>query len=448
MPASVTFDALPWQADVLLDETSDTIMVAAGLGCGKSRCFAEKAILLTVANYPYTGMVIEPTLPMVRRNLLPAFEEAFNERLIPWRYHKTNHVISFRAGGNWMSVELGSGEHPESLKGPNLAFGIGDEAGLFHDDVWRHFPPRIRHPKARVSQLLMGGTPEGLGAFRLWAEGEWDPNERGIRRLVRASTYDNWHLQPSPEAYVRKRLGHLSAADVERYVKGLFVPLGMRVYPFDAALHNAVTLSTPFDGRIEVGADFNIGKMCWTVGTTRGDHHHVFGEVVRLNTTTWDQVQALVGFVRDALDRWWPGAAPHSREDAASRITMFVDPSAKAHNTRAFDSDVEIIHRAGIREVLHSYAVIPIKDRVASVSWRFNEKRLSIDCAACPELKNALEMQGYGKDGQPEKKRGELDLSGPNDALGYLVWGHPHWRASMPQGNQAPTVDSYAIGAA
>ena len=44
-------------------------------------------------------------------------------------------------------------------------------------------------------------------------------------------------------------------------------------------------------------------------------------------------------------------------------------------------------------------------------------------------------MQGYDSSGEPRKGEGEADLSGAIDAAGYLVWGIPTWRASLPQGN-------------
>ena len=77
------------------------------------------------------------------------------------------------------------------------------------------------------------------------------------------------------------------------------------------------------------------------------------------------------------------------------------------------------------------------RDRVMSVNARSRLNRLFVDVAACPHLVASLEKQGRDVNGEPEKdKDPERDLSGPADALGYLVWGHPHWRATVPQGNR------------
>lgn len=434
--ARANFGALPHQAEGLADETSDTIVFVGGMGSGKTDFVAKKSVLLAVKNHPVIGAVLEPSYPMVRKILLPTYEQLFEERGIPWRYHRGDHLIRFSIGGRWFSIQLATGEKPEHLKGPNLAFALGDEAGILDDEVFRNLPARVRHPQAKVRQVVWAGTPEGMGTFRTWAEGPWDPS-RGIRRVIRAKTYDNHHLQPTPQHYVSTKLGHLDAADIDRYVHGLFVPSGQRVYDFHRAQHSLAPGFDPFTGgEILVGCDFNVGKMCWVLGTVTGDALHVWGEVVRYNTTTWDQVEATITQVRDLWDRMYPGPWPHRREDVADMLRLHVDPSAKARNTRAADSDVGVIHRAGVRHVLHYHGIIPIRDRVMSVNWRLRLGKLTVDTAACPNLTESLELQGRDKAGDPEKKAGKSDLSGCADALGYMVFSQPRWRVSSPQGNQ------------
>lgn len=437
-------DVLPAQAEVLCDTTSDNILFVGGMGASKTWTMVLKSILLSGANHPFPVQVYEPTFPMVRKILLPTYEEVFDRYGFPWRYHKSEHTVQFAHDGVWSRIHLDSGEEPDRLVGPTLAAVLIDEAGKQKQGVWDKLPTRVRHPGARVLQFCAFGTPEDFGPFYQWCEGEWDESTRGTRRVVRADTRSNIYLPPTPDEYVRRRFGQLGPEDFERYVCGRFVPLGQRVYPFDRRAHAAATTEDPFRGDILVGCDFNFGKMVWIIGSRRGDHLHVFAELVRRQTTTWDQAAALVALLRREMDRW-RGRDPmygSTAEEACMGVTAYVDPSARNRSVRAYDSDVEQMRRAGLRRVYHEGAAIPIRDRVSSVAWRLRIGAMTVDTAACPELTKALEMQGYDSNGEPKKGEGEADLSGAADALGYMVYGIPPWRASMPQGNSV-TYSAY-----
>jgi hypothetical protein len=89
-------------------------------------------------------------------------------------------------------------------------------------------------------------------------------------------------------------------------------------------------------------------------------------------------------------------------------------------------------------EVQCNVSPIPVRDRVMTVNARCRMDKLLVDVAQCPDLVRSLEKQGRDRNGDPEKDSDpERDLSGPVDALGYLIWAVPHWRASVPQGNRA-----------
>jgi hypothetical protein len=425
---------LPHQADLVEDTTSDTLIDVAGLGSGKTLGLVYKALAIAGVNGNIPTYVVEPTYPMVRKILVPTFEEVLEKHRIPYTYNRVDHLLRVRLAGKWCPIQLESSEHPDKLKGPNIGSALIDEAGMHKPDVWRHLPPRCRHPDARVRQFVAVGTPEGLNTFQEWAEGDWDERKRGTRRVIRAQTYDNLFLQPSPQEYVRTKLSHLDETDIDQYVRGLFVARGTRVYrAFQRDIHGMPAHS--FSRMpIVVGADFNVGKMCWTIGVVRRDELHIIGEVIRRDATTWDQGEALTRAVQDLLAR--DGSPYMPIADVRRMITIHCDPSAKARSTRANRSDVEQLRDMGF-EVQCNLSPIPIRDRVMTVSARLRLNRLFVDVAACPALVASLEKQGRDRNGDPEKDSdAERDLSGPVDALGYLIWGHPHWRATVPQGNR------------
>ena len=292
---------IPHQDDLLNDTTSDTIIDVAGLGSGKTTGIVIKALDLAAKNYPVLGMVTEPTFPMVRKILIPAFAQFLNKHSIPWRYNKNEHVLTARLGGNWCSIQLDSCHDPERLKGPNLAFAIVDEAGICDPGVWEHLPARVRHEDARVAQFIAVGTPEGFGDFYDWAEGRWDEGERGVRNVLRAETYDNIFLKDGPEAYIRKRLSHLDEQDLQQYVRGLFVARGSRVYK--AFLREDCHARVPIGrNRIEVGADFNWARSCWVPSVPSGQSRcHVIGEVIGYDRTTEQMGEDLTMYIQGRI---------------------------------------------------------------------------------------------------------------------------------------------------
>lgn len=435
-------DVLPHQGEVLEDIESDTLIDVAGLGSGKSAAVVMKAVQLAGLNWPIPIGVYEPTYPMVRDILVPMFEEYLTAQDIAWRYNRQDHNLYVRMRGRDHLIMLRSTDNPASLKGPNLAAVIIDEAGSHKHDVWRHLPPRARHPKAPHKQFVAVGTPEGFNDFYDWAEGAWDESKRGRRHVVRAQTYDNIYLDGGPEEYIRRKLSHLDDVDLDQYVRGLFVARGSRVYRSFDRMQHGVPFTGSTAGRVfEVGADLNYGKTVWTVAVTGPMGGHVIGEVCRYDTTTEDLGEELSQYVQETVER-------HERRtptiaEARRRTKIYLDPSAKSHTVRAHKSDVTTLREMGFG-VECNHETIPVKDRVMSVNWRFRERALWVDTASCPELTRALEQQGRDKNGEPEKSRDpRQDLSGPVDSLGYWVWGHYDWRASVPRGNTAPAVGGY-----
>jgi hypothetical protein len=423
---------------------------------GKTSGIVIKALDLAARNWPVGGMVVEPTFPMVRKILIPAFRQFLNKRNIPWRYNKNEHVLTVRLAGKWCEIQLDSAHDPERLKGPNIAYAIVDEAGICDPGVWEHLPARVRHEDAKVAQFIAVGTPEGFGDFYEWAEGKWGESvdvspdgitvseERGVRHVLRAETYDNIFLKDGPEAYIRKRLSHLDESDLEQYVRGRFVAKGSRVYRGFTDENGRVMRMG--NSRIHVGADFNVGRMCWEYGERVGSEGiHIHGEVIRYDTTTERQGEALTMVLMERLTR--ETGRQWGTAEVRRMTTIHCDPSAKNRSTRAERSDVEQLREMGF-EVQCNRTTIPIKDRVSTVNWRAREKHLTVDILQCPELVRSLKQQGRDKNGEPEKKahdpdNPDADLSGPADALGYLVWAFPEFRRSVPQGNNEVRVSGY-----
>jgi hypothetical protein len=433
---------------MLTDLTSDTLIDVAGLGSGKTRGVVYTALDRAARNGEIPTYVVEPTVPMIRKILVPTFREVLDElemvRGADYTYNKVDHLLTVRLAGRWCPIQFESSHDPERLKGPNIGTAIVDEAGIHHPDMWRHLPPRCRHPKAAVRQFIAVGTPEGMDTFQEWAEGPWDESKRGSRNVIRAQTYDNTFLKPSPQEYVRTKLSHLDETDIDQYVRGLFVARGTRVYrSFRRDEHGQPTPQGLHGVKFYVGADFNFGKMCWVVGIQRGSEDlHIIGEVVKRDITTEDQARALISYLQERIVRMQPNAYV-TTEEIIRRTTIHVDPSARNASVRAYKSDVVTLRDMGF-EVWCAHETIPIRDRVMTVNARFRSNHLFVDVAECPELLRTLEKQGRDKMGMPEKHTDpERDLSGSGDGCGYLLWGFPQWRATTPRGNDRARMTGY-----
>lgn len=438
MDGAEVVTVLPWQGDVLEDDQSPIIAAPCGLGAGKTRLLVDWALHRGWLNSPIPTMLVEPTYGMVTDILLPMFEEVCDQRKILYRWvgpqggGRKSSTVTIKPGHGVpdFDIMLRSADEPKRLDGKNIGAAGIDEAGQCKSGTIGRVRRRVRHPLARVRQLLITGTPEDLGDYYEWCEAKPQPGTR----LVRANTAENIWL---PEDYVSTTLSHLDEDDRQQYMRGHFIARGSRAYrSFNRAIHG-MPCTRIGDSRIEVGADFNFGKMSWIEAVSRGDEGHVFGELVRYDTTTWDQGEALTRHLQERLAGETRDGFLPTIEEVRRRTTIYCDPSAKNASVRASESDVQQLRRMGF-DVRVSHTTIPVKDRVMTTNWRFRDPpRLFVDVGACPKLTEALERQGRDEHGDPVKDRDpKKDLSAETDALGYWLWtGHPEWRATVPAGN-------------
>lgn len=427
---------LRWQGRVLADHLSPIIASPAGLGAGKTRLLIEWVLHRGWVNAPIPSMLVEPTFGMVTDILLPQFEEIFEERKMRYRWvgpqggGRKSSTITVKPGFGVPDYDilLRSADEPKRLDGKNLGVAGVDEAGQCKRGTIDRVRRRVRHKHAKVRQLFLTGTPENLGEYYEWAEGKPQPGTN----LIRADTTENIYL---PDDYVTTTLSHLDEEDREQYMRGRFIVRGSRAYrSFHRGTHN-VPCERIGQGRIEVGADFNVGKMSWVSSIMKGPNEaHIFKETIGWDTTTEEQGDRLTKDLQDRIAIENNGRIPAIAE-VRRRTTIHTDPSAKNRSTRATRSDVVQLREMGF-EVKCNIEPIPVKDRMATVNARLKNNHLLVDGAHCPLLVKALEQQGRDGNGDPIKdNEPKKDMSAETDALGYLCWGHPSWRATVPSGN-------------
>ncbi len=402
---------------------SKWLVFVGGFGSGKTELVVRKALWLAWKNAPLPVAVYEPTYQMVGRILLPAFEAHLAKIGAPKLWHESKHRLRVWLHGRRLELWLLGAKNPDHQKGPNLPAALVDEAGQVDSKAIRAISSRVRG-KGKCLQFVLSGTPETMaGEFYDAAERQTEKfrglYDAGDLAIVRAQTYDNPFIDP--DEYIRTQLAGLSEDEIDRYVRGLFVPPRGRVYSnFRPAEH-----VRPWDGgygslvQLALACDFNLDPMCWALCVMRRIggkwHAHVIDEIIRSNTNTAEQAHEAAAIVAELRtgDLWAPDL-----HVAASEVNAYSDPAGAARSTKSptSSSDHDLLRRQGFKVVAEN-AHPRVRDRVytLNVGW-LAEDRLLV-APHCTETIKSLSSQGYDKYGEPDKTRG---LDHIPDALGYM----------------------------
>lgn len=416
-------ELLAHQLELVLDETSSAVVLSGGFGAGKTFGLVAKVCQLGALNWPTAGLVIEPTYPMVRDILVPTFRDCFTAWGVPWRYHKTDHILTVNVGtARPFDVYLRSGDEPDRIIGFNAGWGAMDEHEKQTHEVWKMLNARVRDKRSKCPQLFATGTAEGYG----WAYKMFEKEPLLGSRVIRAQTRDNPHNADGYEARMR---ANLSDAEALMYLEGIRTKREGRVYGrFDRNRH--VVAAQSIRGEHFVGADFNVRKMAWCFATKTGERMHVWGELVREDTDTMAQAdEAKVVLARAYSQAYGKAFTP---DQAAAMTTIVCDAAGNSASTSSKQSDVMILIGRGFK-VKYPSANPFIEDRVLAVNVMLEEQRLLVDARADYTIQ-CLEQQGYGKDGKPAKAQNAKEgLDHGADAVGYLTFWH--WPAWKPKAN-------------
>lgn len=330
-----------------------------------------------------------------------------------------------------LSVELTNGsrivfsgtEALDRLRGITADLLILDEYAFMSDEVLTVLEPII---SARNGRIVVASTPKGYNHFyNLLQKGTLGSPffTPGYRSWIIPIT-DERVVIPNKEMRINNAKSTLSRFAYEQEYLVSFNSLQGAVYPtYDITLNNTTKTLDP-KLPLFIGGDYNVSRMCFVVGqrykieqkddhgnvikTT--EHLHIIEEVVLDNTNT----QAMANELKR---RYW--------SQWANRIFIYSDASGSARKTSAANNtDHSILTNSGFK-LIHPRKNPEISDRVNAVNSRFcnaSDERFLFVGNQCKHLIHSLTSQAY-KNGKPEKGSGLEDLSGPVDALGYIVSG-------------------------
>lgn len=428
-------EALPHQADLVDDETSDVVVLTGGLRAGKTVAAVLKALRLGIVNYPTPTLIVEPTFKMIDDVFIRTARGVFNKAGIPYRYYDAKKLLTVNIGGRTIEYIMRTAERPEHIYGFTAGAAIVDEWETCSEEAVKAAAERITHgaPGVTAPQLILVGTPEGFGFGYEWTEKKPLPN----LRLIRARTVDNPHVGAK---YVENATARMSEAEARERLEGIRTPKEGRVYTrFSRHKHHRDAPSdwTQLGGKLEVWADFNVGLMCWAVVHILGDVAHVIDEIIGYDTDALEQTLRTRRYFAEHLHTT-------EREIMQRHYALVCDASGANRSAATPLTMVMTANGEGFRAKFPA-ANPAVADRVASVQAALAYDKLFIDTRRCSYVTRCLEQQGRAPNGEPAKNNAnpKEDLSHGSDAVGYGIFFH--WPAYRPRANQV-TGGLRAIG--
>lgn len=391
-------ELLPYQYEFIEDTEHFFLALIAGFGSGKTYTLCRKAIYMAYLNQGYTGLLYEPTIPLLHDILIPDFEAALEDLQIPYTLRKTpnyNYVLHFPEGDSL--VMLRAMENWQRHIGVNAAWIGADEVDTIKKPVAEKAVTKLigRIRSGNVRQFFFTTTPEG---FEFMYE-FFVKKKSEKKRIIKARTTDNPFL---PEDFVQTLYENYPPELVEAYVNGEFVNLtsGTVFRQFDRR-ENATDRTIQKGNILHIGMDFNIEKMSAVVCVTERDKAYAVDEIVDLYDT-FEMADELYRRYKDCTVYIYPDAAGNQRH-SSSTLT-----------------DFQILRQKGF--IIRVNPANPsVRERIMRINSMFRntygERRLFINTEKCPNLTEAIEKLTY-KNGAPDKDSGYDHIC---DALGYFI---------------------------
>ena len=375
--------------------------LVTGYGGGKTMALAKRMIWLSLYNSPAPVMTVSPSYPLALKTIVQSIDELLDGRCtiephMTYTLRKSQpYEFVIRLPGRTGLIWCMSGERPERLKGPNIGAAGIDEPFIQPVEVYHQTVARVRHPAARIREINLTGTPEGVVGWGFdLCEGEG--RVRQDVGVVQASTAENRALDVE---YVQRMEAAYDEAALAAYRDGRFVNMSLgRVYhSFDSTIH-VVDEPMPQGAELCVGMDFNVDPMAYAIFWRSGQRIHFIAEYEHPNCDA-EQAAAFIKRDHPEVRKVYPDASGHNRQHAGAG-----GKSAHAY-----------IREAGLT-VVASSANPRIIDRQNAVNGGLRHGRVTIS-PACRKLRSYLLAATHkGSNTKQQKDMGHL-----LDAFGYPI---------------------------
>lgn len=383
-------------------DNSRSVAFIGGYGSGKSHTGSRKMVRVALQNPGCVSAIVSPTYRMLKDIMLPRMTDALEIAKIEHEVRLSDMQIDLP----WVdhTILLRSCDRPDKIKGLNLCAFLFDEAGQTKKEAHDVLISRVRDPEARVPQMLITSTPEGMGWLYDVCEGQ-----DSRYTVYRMGTRENESLT---DAYIEDLVSNYNEQKQRSYLDGEFVDLSSgRVYSeFNRSKHVEEFDFNP-RGPLVHAVDFNVDPMCSSLGWMDGGTFFV-----------WDEIHIDGGSNTYALGE------EVSRRYADKSVDLIVkgDATGRSRKTSATMSDyrilaTEFLSRFGSRflgvDVPSSNPAVV--ERINSVGGAFRRDAVRIH-PRCRNLIDDLERTVWLKGTRAPDKSDRLRTH-HTDALGYWV---------------------------
>lgn len=409
---------IPHQRAFVSDFEHKYVALCGGYGSGKSYSAVAKSVLLSIRSPGFTGIFLEPTIPLLRDVAIPTWESFLTKFSIPHEFRSSplpNYTL--RLPGGDTPIFLRSLENVERLIGVNAAWIVADEIDTVKEDIATRaivkLQGRVRVGNCR--QMAFATTPEGYRFMHTFFVKESSPD----KLLIRARTTDNPYLDPG---YAENLRTQYPPQLVESYLNGEFVNLATATVfaEYERGRCKTAVSGPDHDELVVVGADFNIGRSMSIYAVIRSERGipvlHIFGEHQANDTF------ALAQYLR----------RQYTNQILLKNLVVYPDASGGRMQTSSTTTDHDILRDAGIR-VITERKNPNIQETIQHTNALFHNAQIRINTATCPELVSCCQEWGYDDTLKPEKGTGSNAHDHVGDALRYLAWG------ALPRGAEART---------
>lgn len=377
--------------------TAKNPAIIGGLGSGKSRAGTMRLISLLLSDKGANGGYYMPSYDLLKLRAIPGVEEDLEMIGIPYTTNKSSYTITIHGFGD---IIFRSYDRPERIIAYETAHSVVDELDTLPKEkaslVWRKITERNRQKRSRPNTIACVTTPDqGFSGFiyEKWVKKRQDGYE-----IIKAATTSNPYL---PDDYVQQIRDNYDPLLAEMYINGDFVSLSdKKVYHFFDRKKHHVDRIDDGNERLYITIDFNIGGCCSNVWVIEGNKPMAVDEFVSHDTQD---------FVNMLTQRY-----------KGRKIIIYPDASGKNRNTNSTSTDIDIIERGGF--AVDAPDANPfIRDRINAFNSLLAHDNIGVNCNKCPELANALEVQGYTDKGEPEKFSDHPAIDDWVDSSGYFI---------------------------
>lgn len=389
MKRRIQYDASPAQLAVMDDIVTKFLYMSGGYGSGKTYALVMKMFQLMDLNPGIPGGLLGPNNKMLNRDVLPTIRQICAEFGISFTYNKTAGELYFPATKSMVYI-FHAMDDGESIAGPNLGWGVVNEASLCSWQAVRSFFGRIRLRNVLHPQIFMSGTPEEFNwVYEFFIEQAAKAGRKIIYSSSRANKHTaSWYVDMLDDSY--------DAIARQQYVDGLFIPRAGNRFLHRFNRHNHLT---SYANRVPgtstwVNVDFNVNPMVATICSYVPDSKvkiRMFDEVALAGADTYQ----LAAVLKDKIGPTWRSA------------TLFPDPAGRARKTSAKDliTDIKILQDAGFSDIRYKNQ-LSLKDCYFAANNLMDKNLVAVHPRCVEFIKDAEQVKV--KDGAFEMEKANL----------------------------------------